>query len=395
MILLLLSVWTSWLILRLQPVKTPEHYHRAKIWLYTGIGIQTVLLLLSRLILSDMQLIPLVICALQGMECISAHADNRMPIPALFSFVCYQCDMTRLPAGPVLSYPAAETIRAQRKVTAETIGQGAARCIHGLFQLVALSMPMYAMQAQMKTGTVLQTAADAVIASICFYFCLYYGLKGTARIGQGIAQMLGYTLPDSFDTPLLADSLQDFRKRFLTPLYEWTERVLFSGSEEIDAAGYFARMALLLVGFGLAFGRGGSGMVWGVLAALLLTAEHHTPQKKPGAIPVQIRRILVAFAVLLSIGLLRCKTISECISFYGALLGFSGTTLSSAVSYLINENWLILLICTAGLFPLHRLRGRLPESKPLRLLLMSGKGIAELMMLLWAYSELLSSYLRE
>ncbi|MBQ5338184.1 MAG: hypothetical protein J6Z40_03355 [Oscillospiraceae bacterium] len=394
LILLLISVSATWLIIRLQPKKSDTHHHRAELWLYAGIGIQAVLLLLGRLMLDDLALVPLVMCAMQGAECMSDHANNRFHKPALFSFFCYQCDMTRLPAGPVLRYETAEQLRAARQVTAHRVGEGASGCIRGLFQLVCLALPMFRMQDALKTGTVLHSSADAVFAALSFYFSLYYGMKGTAQIGQGLALMLGYRYPDSFDSPVLADSLHDFRRRFLTPLYDWTERVLYLENGVTDAGAYFARMSLVLGGLGIIFGRGGAGLLWGVLAAVLLTAEHVRRGKKRYTLPTGARRVLVGATVLFGVGLLRGRSIIECFAFYAALLGINGIMLSDTAAYLMRENWLILLLCSAGMFPLRKLLHRLPTGKPLRFVRTAVKGAAELLMLLWAYSELLSRYLR-
>ena len=162
LILLLLSVSSAWLVIRLQPKKSEAHHHRAEFWLYTGVGIQAVLLLLGRLMLDDLALVPLVICAMQGTECMSDHANNRMHIPALFSFFCFQCDMTRLPAGPVLNYGEAERLRAERKVTAENIGKGAARC-----------GAVYSAQTEHSNcSTIRRTCCIACFSSVRDYTCV-------------------------------------------------------------------------------------------------------------------------------------------------------------------------------------------------------------------------------
>lgn len=394
LILLLLSVSETWLIIRLQPKKTEAHHRRAELWLYVGIGIQAVFLLLGRMLISGFALIPLVICALQGAECMSEHANNRFRIPALSSFFCYQCNMMRLPAGPLLNYQTAGKIAAERSVTAVRIGQGASACIRGLFQLVCLGIPMYTMQDTMRTGAVLRSAADATVAAVTFYFSLYYALKGTAEIGQGLALMLGYSYPDSFAAPVLADSLRDFRKRFLKPLYDWTERVMYLDEGSADAAGFFARMALLLGGLGMIFGRGGTGLLWGVLTALLLTAEYIYRGKKHFVFPVSLRRLLVAAAVLLGMGMLRCRSFGECFSYYAALFGFNGLHLSDTAAYLIRRNWLLLLLSAVGLFPVREKLHQLPQFRPFGIFYAVIKALTELLMLLWAYSELLSRYLR-
>lgn len=393
LILLLISVSAAWLVIRLQPKKSQAHHHRAELWLYIGIGVQA-LLLLGKLVLDDLAMIPLVICAMQGVECMSDHANNRTHIPSLSAFLCYQCDMTRLSAGPVLNLQTAERLRSECKVSAKQIGQGAALCIRGLFQLVCLGLPMLSIQNALKVGSVLHSASDAMLAALSFYFFLFYGLKGTAQIGQGIAKMLGYNYPDSFSEPILADSFHDFRKRFLTPLYDWTERVLHLETDVHDDAAYFARLSLLLGGLGLVMGKGGCGLLWGVLAAMVLTAEHIYLEKKLYLPPIQVRRALVIAIILFSMGLLRSRNIIECFGFYAALLGINGVMLSDTAAYLMRENWLVLVLCTVGLFPIRKMLHRLPTGKSLHIFYLVIKGLTELLMLLWAYSELLSRYLR-
>lgn len=388
MILLLISVFGTWLMLRLSPQKSAES---RRAWLYAGIALQFFLLVLGRLMLTDQQLIPLLICMMQNMECLTEYTGGSFSIPALHAFFCYQLDVTRLPAGPLLRYADAEALHANRRVSAERIGRGASRCIRGLFQLVCLALPMYSVQAVLRVGTV-RTAADALLSALSWYFGLYYGLKGTADIGRGIANMLGFPLPHSFDAPILADSLQDFRRRFLRPLYDWTERVLLRG-ERYDAAGYFSRMALLLGGLGFLFGSSrGGGVIWGVTAAALLTAEHIRPLTR--SLPIQARRLVTAAVLVLGAGMLCGDTLFACFSFYAALLGINGIAPGDTAGYLIQTNWAVLLLCIIGLFPIGKMLRHPPRGRLLRILMLCCKAAAELFMLLAAYSGLLSRYLR-
>lgn len=379
--LLLLSTALSWLILRVQKPRT------AAFWFGTGLGVQGLILLLGKLLLNEFQLIPLMICSFQSFECMCARSQGHFSVPALHDYFCYQCDMTRLPAGPVLEYHEAAALREKQNITAENIGEGASKCIRGLFMLVCLSMPMFKLETALRPTA----CCDALLNSLSFYFAVFYALRGTARIGQGIAQMLGILYPDSFDDPLLADSPQDFRKRFLIPFYAWTERVLLPLRIQSDAGGYFTRNALLCCLLGMMFGKSIFGIVWGILAAAILTADHFFSVFPRFALPVQARRILTALTILLSMGLLCTDNIFDCFSFYGALLGANGFSLSDTAEYYAQTHMLVLLCCTLGLFPLRKAVTNLPKySLPLTLCRIAG----ELIMLLSAYSELLSNYLR-
>lgn len=385
-LLMLLQVSISWLILRLAPKRDGEHHHRADLWLYIGIGIQPVFLILGKLLLSRMLLIPMLFCALQSIECLTLHADRKMSVPALYDFLCYQYDMTRLPAGIVLSFSEAESLQQSRKISAGMVSSGASKCIRGLFRFVCMALPMYTVVSALTPVTVF----DALFKALCFVFMLYHGLGGLSRIGQGIAQMLGIKLPDCFNEPLLAQSPRELRERFFTPLYAWSERMLMQ-QEKLEPAGCFLRLSVLLGGIGLLLGHSGCGLSWGVLAAGILTYDICRPERRTKHLPMQLRSFLTALLALVSTGFLCSSSLTDSFSFYGALIGISGVSFSDTAGYLARTNLIPMLFCAAGMIPL---RGRLKRlgggGLPVRIL----RAAAELILLLAAYSELLSRYLR-
>lgn len=391
MLLMLLFVCTSWLVLRVQPPRSGEHRHRADLWLCVGIALHVFWLLLAKLLLGSIQTIPMLLCAMQGVECLRERADRRIHIPALHVYFCYQCDMTRLFAGPVLAFPEYESIRAARQVTRERIGEGASLCIRGVFQLVCLSLPMQALHGQLLPGTVVHTVFDAVLSLTAFFFAVYYALKGAAQLGQGIAAMLGFIYPDGFQSPVPAVSMREFWKRFLVSVHDWTERVLLRGLPENDPGAYFVRIALLLGGIGLLVGSGG-GMLWGVCTALLLTAERRLSPAYGKQIPDPVKRILTLAVMLVSLGLAG-NGITGCFSFYGALLGFGGVPFSETAGYLMRTSWLAGFFCVAGLLPISRTVKKISRTS-LRIIWAVVRAAAETCMLLLAYAELLSQFIR-
>lgn len=391
MLLMMLSICSSWLVLRVLPPRTGDHRHRADLMLYAGILLQVLWLLLAKLLLGNIQTVPLLLCALQNVECLRARANRRIHTPPMYLYFCYQCDMTRLFAGPVLSFSKYEDCRAARKVTAERVGEGASLCIRGIFQLVCLSLPMQALHRQLIPGTVVHTVFDALLSLAAFFFAFYFALKGAAQLGQGIAEMLGFMYPDSFRSPVGALSLRDFWNRFMIPLRDWAHRVLLRSLPENDNAGYFVRLSLLLGGIGLLLGNTG-GLIWGVCSALLLTAERRLSPAYGRQIPEPAKRFLTAVVMLFSLGFAG-TAVSSCFSFYGALFGFGGITLSETAGYLMRTNWLSGILCIAGLLPVSRMAGHISHS-----FLRTGwnvfRAAAETCMLLLAYAELLSQYIR-
>lgn len=394
-VLLLLSLTGTWMLLRAQPRNLKKLTRRIRLQLDIGIGIQILLLLIGKLLLKNaLLLIPLLICAMQNVECIIMYARRRFQLPAFDRFLCYQCNMTRLIAGPVLPYDEAAAIEKNRNLTAAGLGRGASLCTRGLFQLVCLSMPMQTLHTQLSAGTVIRTTMDAVFSVPVFYFAVYYGFRGAAQLGQGMALMLGFSHPESFDSPIRARSPQQFWKRFLISFHAWTHRIMLLQYQP-DAAGYFARTAVIFVLIGILFGHGSCGMIWGVSCTALLTAQLRNTKKKHPPIPRAAQHLLIALALICTVGFIRSSSLSDLFAFFGALLGIHGLPVSNTMRYLLQTNWLIYLTCIAGQFPLRRMLRNLPAGILQHALLHRFCArSAELVMLLLVYTELLSRYLR-
>ena len=394
--LVMTAVCTAWLVLRLQPAQSdPKRGRYAGAWMWSGIGIQIMLLLLGRYLMNPVQMLPLIVCTMQGMECIRERAKGRLTIPGLLPFFCYETPLARMIAGPPLHRNTVQELLRARRTSADTVGKGASLCTRGIFQLAVFSLPMSILTAELQTGTVLCNAADAWAALAVCYFGIYYALKGAAQLGQGIGYLAGMHYPDSFDTPLEAASLRGFWVRFMTPVSAWCQRMLLPEDTPRDAAAYSARVTVMLGGIGLVMGNSVCGLLWGVTCAVMLTAEHALPMHSLAKLPAWMRRILTALLLLMTVGMLRCRSVTEIFSFYGVLLGSGGMGFSETALYLLKCRKIQLLLCTAGLLPLSKWLRRFTERHPA-----AGKFCAvckpviELGMLLLAFSTLYSYWLR-
>ncbi|HBI85867.1 MAG TPA: hypothetical protein DDX71_06230 [Ruminococcus sp.] len=394
--LVLIAVCTAWLVLRLQPPETdPKRGRYAGTWMWSGIGIQILLLLLGRYLMEPVQLFPLLVCALQGMESIRDRAKGKLTIPGLLPFLCYETPLARMIAGPPLHRNTAQDLVRSRKITAESVGEGASLCIRGIFQLAVLSLPMSVLTAELQTGTVLKYAADAWMALAVCYFGIYYALKGAAQLGQGIGYLAGLHYPDSFDAPIEAASLRGFWVRFMKPASEWCRRMLLPDGIPQDWAAYSARVMLMLGGVGMLLGHSVCGLLWGVSCAVMLTAEHALPMHSLAKFPAWMRRILTALLLLMTVGMLRCRSVTEIFSFYGILLGSGGMGFSEQAWYLLNSRKLLLLLCAFGLLPLRKWMRCFTEKHPAAAKLTAVcQPVTELAMLLLAFTALYGYWLR-
>jgi len=393
--LLMSMIVSAWLVLRLLPVQQGADDRRTKLRMYAGISLQFLFPVLGKVLLPErMQIIPLLLLAMQNTEYICDRANKRVAIPGLFPFFCYSAEMPRLFAGPPLSSDAAAAMWQQRKQSAENLGSGAAVYIRGLFQVTCLAMPMQQLHRAMSELIVQKTLLDEWLTVIVYYFMMYFSLKGAAQIGQGIAQMCGLIYPESFDSPILAGTHYGFWTRFMAPFSDWTKRVLLPQFGD-DTGSYLTRMLLIFCSIGLLFGSGIGGLLWGICCALLLTGEHLLNPKWIAQIPIAARRVVVAVTVLIFLGMLRCGSFSELFTFYSGFFGEHGLAMSNTTGYLIKNYWFIILLSFAALFPVRKTLTKHTEIHFVRRIAAEMLTVVlEFAMLAMSMAELMSSYLR-
>lgn len=397
LILMMCMMISAWLFLRLQPVQsgTPAQDRNARYRMYAGIAVQGIWLLLGKLLLSDsVLLIPLLICAMQHTEAICDRAHRRISAPGLFPFFCDSAEMPRLFAGPPMQTESSAAMRENRNLSAENIGNGASLYIRGLFQVSCLSLPMRSLCRTLNELVPEKTVLDEWLVLISFYLAVYFGLKGAAQIGQGIAQMTGLIYPDSFDSPVLAGTHYGFWTRFMKPFSDWIKRCLFPERSE-KQSGYLTKLLLVFCTLGFLFGSGVCGILWGMFCALVLTAERQLNPKWIAQIPVAARRVLVAVVTLFALGMLCSGSPQEMFTHYSGLFGKNGLAPGSRTVYLFKNYWFSVLLCTAALFPVRNaLKKYTDQNKRRRAAARILKVIPEFLMLALSMAELMSFYLR-
>ena len=391
--LLMLSVCSAWLMLRLMPAE--ETARQRRIRLGCGIGIQAAVLIAGKLLLTPETLLPILLCAMLGIECMQARAQQRMHIPPLIAYLGAACAMPHFWAGPVMAFGAMREMTEKREASAENIGSGARLCVRGLFQMALLSLPMTALLREIGSFVPLLTAADAWLTLLVFYCSVYYGLRGAVQFGSGLALMLGYRHPAETVYPIRAASSEEFWRTAFSSAAAWTDRVLLQNGSG-NPGGIFLRLLPVFGSVGVLLGNGWCGLIWGVWQAAVLTlgrlpavSERLRPLPKP------VRRCGTALLMLLGSGLLMHGSLAAMFAHSGALLGVNGTALSDTVRYLCGEHFLSLLLCIVLLFPIvpwleTKLRGIARIRKAAAFCV----PLAELGILLCCMAELLSQYLR-
>ena len=120
------------------------------------------------------------------------------------------------------------------------------------------------------------TSLETLVGIVGYSVQIYCDFSAYADIAIGISLLLGFELPDNFDAPYTAVSVQDFWRRWHMTLSRWLRDYLYiplGGNRKGQARTYVNLMLTMVLG-GLWHGAGWTFIFWGALYGGALVVEH-------------------------------------------------------------------------------------------------------------------------
>lgn len=186
--------------------------------------------------------------------------------------------------------------------------------------LAEYATPIFQDAADGKVITVLK-AWQAVLA---FSFQIYFDFSGYTDMALGIALLFGVMLPQNFNVPYRAASLQDFWRRWHMTLSRFLRDYLYvplGGNRRGFTLQLLALFTTMALG-GLWHGAGWTFVAWGVAHGIGLCVGVIW-RKKEWPMPSWLGMILTFLFVTLCWVLFRASSFAAAIAIYKALFGFA------------------------------------------------------------------------
>ena len=133
----------------------------------------------------------------------------------LISFGLYVTMFPQLIAGPIVRYEDIETQLAERKVTLDKFGSGAAVFIQGLAKKVLLANligGLFSQVSAMPLGNI--SVLTAWLGCLAYTFQIYFDFSGYSDMAIGLGRMFGFRFPKNFDYPYISKSITEFWRRW-------------------------------------------------------------------------------------------------------------------------------------------------------------------------------------
>ena len=256
---------------------------------------------------------------------------GRAPPVGLVKYALYIAFFPQVLAGPLVRW--SEVMHQfderpyARPDAAERLARGLMLLVCGLAKKVFLGDPLAAyvnpvFQAAARGGGV--SIAEAWQAALGFTFQIYFDFSGYTDMALGIALLFGIVLPQNFDAPYRAASLQDFWRRWHITLSRFLRDYLYIplGGNRYglprQAGALFATMTL----GGLWHGAGLTFIAWGALHGIGLGAGLLARRARI-ALPLPVGVALTFAFVGVTWVLFRAPSFEAALAVYKALLGFA------------------------------------------------------------------------
>jgi alginate O-acetyltransferase complex protein AlgI len=249
-------------------------------------------------------------------------APRRDPLDVLL-FVSF---FPRSIAGPITRLREIQTDLHEPRPRADDAAAGAVRFAYGLAKkvLIADQIAPVANAAFVAAGNEGLTTPAAWIGALAFTLQLYFDFSGYSEMAIGIAQMLGFTLPENFRRPYSSVSVTDFWRRWHMTLSRWFRDYVYvslGGNRQGDAITY-RNLLVVFVLVGLWHGAAWSFVLWGLYHGAWLMLERRFGWRGVDG-PVAhaaLRRAATFLIVLIGWVLFRADTLGHALDFYRAMI---------------------------------------------------------------------------
>lgn len=195
-----------------------------------------------------------------------------------YDFLTYALFVTFFPqliAGPIVHHkemmPQFAKLR-NRFINHKNISIGLFLLAIGLFKKVMIADYFSIFARATFDGVAVMTCFESWCASLSYTFQLYFDFSGYCDMAMGIGYLFNIVLPQNFNSPYKADSIQDFWRRWHMTLSRFLRDYIYipmGGNRKGEIRTYINLFTTFLIG-GLWHGANWTFVIWGAMHGLAM-----------------------------------------------------------------------------------------------------------------------------
>lgn len=271
----------------------------------------------------------------------------------LIDLAAYVAMFPQLIAGPIVRYADIAPQLKHRTHTLADAAYGARRFILGLSKKVLLANVLYELISAYKS------AANVSVLFVWLYAAayvlhLYFDFSGYSDMAIGLGRIFGFHFIENFNYPYISASVTEFWRRWHMSLGSWFRDYVYIplGGNRVSKAKWFRNIFIVWLLTGLWHGAAWNFVLWGLLYAILLTAEKLFLLRGLQKLRV-LNHVYVLLFVTLGFVLFDASSVQDAAQSIRAMFGGGGLPLVSTESvYELRSCAVLLLLAVLGAMPL-------------------------------------------
>lgn len=272
-----------------------------------------------------------------------------------FQLGLYLAFFPKVLSGPIQRYADAVPQLGLRQVTLADFSPGVERFIVGLGKklllangLAEIADPIFqAPAAELSVGI-------AWLGSVCYTLQIYFDFSGYTDMAIGLGLMFGFRLPENFNYPYMAQSVQEFWQRWHITLSQWFRDYLYiplGGNRRGHLRTYCNLCAVFLL-CGLWHGASWNFIAWGLMHGIFLVLERWRLAALLARLPGIIRHAYLLLFIMISWVIFRDDNLGEAWHYLGAMLGLGSFPRANPWILLKMDSQVAVVLALSCLFSL-------------------------------------------
>lgn len=278
-----------------------------------------------------------------------------------FDLALYICLFPQLVAGPIVRYNEIQQQLRCRKESLEQLCGGACRFVLGLAKKLLLANSMGAIAdhifglSNLWHTQYLVPASLAWLGSIAYTLQIFLDFSAYSDMAIGLGAMFGFSFCENFNYPYIADSVNQFWRRWHISLTRWFREYLYfplGGSRTKNDNLMVRNLAIVWLCTGIWHGANWTFLLWGMWHFLFSLLERLVGfDQWPGKGKVW-RHIYLLLVVNFGWVLFRADNLYCFVEYVSNMFLLNGNGLFSATAWMfLRENWHWFLISILACVP--------------------------------------------
>lgn len=276
------------------------------------------------------------------------RSEKEEPI-RLDETTLYICFFPQLVAGPIIRYhDIIDQIRT-RTITLIGLNKGIQRFIIGLFKKVVIANTVGALADQIMNENPGDLSSPAAWLGIVAYTLqIYYDFSGYSDMAIGLGSMLGFRIPENFNYPYIASSIQEFWRRWHISLSTWFRDYVYislGGNRKGNTRTYI-NLGIIFILTGFWHGATWSFVFWGVFHGFFIIVERLFLGNVLKKIPFIFGWVYTMIVVMTAWVFFRIESFSTALEYAGVLFSFKSEGITLPENLDIEK----IIVLFAGIF---------------------------------------------